>query len=425
MPLLLKDVSRLITCRAKGTLPKKGKQLSDVAPEKNTNVFLKNKIIDFIGSSRELTAYLRKNSIKDFDEIDCKNKTVLPGFVDSHTHLVFAGEREKEYEMRIKGATYQQIAAKGGGILNTVKAVRRASKGTLIKLAEKRLKNFVRYGTTTLEAKSGYGLDYSNEIKLLQVIKELAKKNKFSLDIIPTFLGAHAVPPEINKHEYIQLILYKMIPEISRKQMAVFIDVFCEKGYFNKKETEEIFDSGRRFGLVPKLHTDQFNSIGGISAAINQSAISVDHLEALSKEDIKALSEHNSHKQHYMMATMLPGVSYFLDISYQPARELIENNVPVALATDFNPGSCMTENLQFIMSLASSKMKMNVEEIINAVTYNGACALYLQDKVGSIEKGKQADMLVFDMKDQNELVYHFGVNMIEYVIKKGKVIHKT
>ena len=425
MPLLLKDVTRLVTCRAKTPFPKKGKSLSDVSPEKNTNLFLNNKRIEFIGGSKELSAYLRQSDIKNYDEIDCKNKTVMPGFVDSHTHMVFAGERENEYEERIKGATYQQIAAKGGGILSTVRAVRRASKATLLELAEKRLYNFVRYGTTTLEAKSGYGLDFSNELKLLNVINELAKKNKYSLDIIPTFLGAHAVPPEVGKEEYLQLVLYKMIPEIARRQLAVFIDVFCEKGYFNRKETEEILDSGKRFGLVPKLHTDQFNSIGGIPAAIKQSAISVDHLEVTNTEDIKALSEYNSGKQNYMMATMLPGVSYFLDISYPPAREMIENKVPVALATDFNPGSCMTENLQFIMSLASSKLKMSVEEIINAVTYNGACAVYMQDTVGSIEVGKQADVLVFDMKDYKELVYHFGVNMIEYVIKKGKVIHKA
>ena len=312
----------------------------------------------------------------------------MPGFVDSHTHLVFAGEREKEYEMRIKGATYQQIAAKGGGILTTVKAVRRASKSTLFKLAEKRLGNFVRYGTTTLEAKSGYGLDFTNELKILHVINDLARKNKYSLDIIPTFLGAHAVPPEISKEEYLQLVLYKMIPEIARKQLAVFIDVFCEKGYFTKKETEEILYSGRKFGLVPKLHTDQFNSIGGIGAAIDQSAISVDHLEAIDKEGITALAEYNTGKQNYMMAALLPGVSYFLDIPYPPARELIQKNVPVCLATDFNPGSCMTENIQFIMSLASSKLKMSVEEIINSVTFNGACSIYKQDTVGSIEFGK-------------------------------------
>jgi imidazolonepropionase len=425
MSLLLKDVSRLITCRAKDSLPKKGKQLSDIGQEKNTNVFLRNSIIEFIGSSKELSAFLRQNNISDPEEINCKNKTVLPGFVDSHTHFIFAGERENEYEMRIKGATYQEIAAKGGGILSTVKAVRRASKGTLRKLGEKRLKNFVRYGTTTLEAKSGYGLDFSNELKTLQVINELAKKNKYSLNIIPTFLGAHAVPPEISKEEYIQLVLYKMIPEIGRNQLAVFIDVFCEKGYFNKKETGEILNSGRKFGLLPKLHTDQFNSIGGISAAIKNSAISVDHLEVTSPEDIKALAEYNSGRTNYMMATILPGVSYFLDIPYSPAREFIQNKVPVALATDFNPGSCMTENLQFIMTLASTKLKMSAEEIINAVTYNGACAIYKQDKVGSIETGKQADVLIFDMKDHKELVYHFGVNMINYVIKKGKVIYKS
>ncbi len=425
MPLLLKNISQLVTCQAKNPLPKKGKALADIAVVRNANVFSNKGKIEFIGDSNSLLKFLQKSDLKITDEIDCSGKVVMPGFVDSHTHFVFAGERENEYEMRIAGATYQEIASRGGGILNTVKAVRRSSKAILKELGESRLKNFVRYGTTTLEAKSGYGLDFSNEMKILTVINELAAKNKYNLDIIPTFLGAHAVPPEISKEEYIQVVLYKMIPEIARRQLAVFIDVFCEKGYFNKLETIEILSSGKQFGLIPKLHTEQFNVIGGIEAAIKQSAISVDHLEMLDGNGIKALSEFNSSKRNYMIATMLPGVSYFLDIKYQPAKELISNNVPVALATDFNPGSCMTENLQFIMSLASSKLKMKVEEIINAVTYNSACAIYKQDKIGSLEIGKQSDMLVMDMKNYKELVYHFGVNTINYVIKKGKIVYKN
>lgn len=399
--------------------------MSDIGVEKNTSLLLNGNTIDFIGSEKDLIKHIKTHKVKVSQEIDCAGKTVMPGFVDSHTHFIFAGEREDEYEMRIKGATYQEVAKAGGGILSTVKAVRRASKAELKALGEKRLTNFISYGTTTIEAKSGYGLDYNNELKLLQVINDLAKENKYSLDIIPTFLGAHAVPPEISKQEYIQMIMYKMIPEISRRQLAVFIDVFCEKGYFSKSETKEILSSGKQFGLIPKLHTDQFNSIGGINAAISETAISVDHLEVINSNDIKALSEYNSGNKNYMMATLLPGVSYFLDISYQPARELIVSNVPVALATDFNPGSCNTENIQFIMSIASSKLKMSVEEIVTAVTYNAACAINKQDVLGSISEGKQADILVFDMKNHKELVYHFGVNMLSYVIKKGKVIYKA
>jgi imidazolonepropionase len=398
--------------------------MSDIGVEKNCSVLLKDDTIDFIGTEKDLLKHIKANSLKISREIDCSGKTVMPGFVDSHTHFIFAGEREDEYEMRIRGATYQEIANAGGGILSTVKALRRASKAELKELGETRLNNFVKYGTTTVEAKSGYGLDFKNELKSLQVINDLAKNNKYSLDIIPTFLGAHAVPPELSKQEYLQLILYKMIPEIARRQLAVFIDVFCEKGYFTKSETKELLSSGRKFGLIPKLHTDQFNSIGGIDAAIAESAISVDHLEVITSKDINSLSEYNTVKNNYMMATLLPGVSYFLDISYQPARELIEKKVPVALATDFNPGSCNTENLQFIMSLASSKLKMSAEEIITAVTHNAACALYKQERLGSISTGKQADVLIFDMKNHKELVYHFGVNMLSYVIKKGKVIYK-
>ena len=399
--------------------------MSDIGIEKNCSLLLKDEQIEFIGTEKELLKHLSKHKIKVIREVDCSGKTVMPGFVDSHTHFVFAGEREDEYEMRIRGASYQEIANAGGGILSTVKATRRATKAELKNLGEQRLENFVKYGTTTLEAKSGYGLEFNSELRILQVINDLAKDNRFSLDIIPTFLGAHAVPPEVSKQEYLQLVLYKMIPEIARKQLAVFVDVFCEKGYFSKSETKEILSAGKQFGLIPKLHTDQFNSIGGIDAAISESAISVDHLEVLTSNDIKALSEYNSGKNGYMMATLLPGVSYFLDITYPPARELIDSKVPVALATDFNPGSCNTENLQFIMSLASSKLKMSAEEIITAVTHNAACAIYKQDKIGSISEGKQADILIFDMKNHKELVYHFGVNMLSYVIKKGKVIHKA
>jgi imidazolonepropionase len=316
--------------------------------------------------------------------------------------------------MRIKVSSYEEIAKAGGGISSTVKNVRKESKDVLIKLAEKRLKNFIKYGTTTLEAKSGYGLDFKNEIKMLEVINELNEKNKYNIDILPTFLGAHSVPKEITKNEYIDLICYQLIPYIAKNKLAKFQDVFCEKNYFDAKETERILSTGAKFGLIPKLHSDQFNSIGGVDVAIKLNAISIDHLEVLKSNDIKKLKNKN------IIATLLPGASYFLDVPYQPARELINNNVPVALATDFNPGSCMTENLQIIMSLASLKLKMSAEEIINAVTINAAYALFMQNKIGSIEKGKQADVLIFDFPSYKDLIYHFAVNQIENVFKKGK-----
>lgn len=420
MIILLKNIKELVTCRWENAFPKKGKDQSDIGLIKNGAVVLNNDIIVFAGKQTGLKNFLSKEKIKPDIEIDCAKNVVMPGFIDSHSHFVFAGSRENEYEMKIAGRTYEEIANAGGGIISTVKAVRKSSESQLLESGEKRIRNFFQYGVTTLEGKSGYGLDFKNEIKTLRVLNELNRSNSYNVDIVPTFLGAHAFPPQVNKTDYINEIMFEMIPYIAQKKLAKFIDAFCEKGYFNAKETEKILLQGKKFGLIPKLHTDQFNSIGGIQAAIDVNAISVDHLEVLDDEDIKKMSKYNSGEQ-FMIAALLPGVSYFLDISYQPARKLIQNNIPVALATDFNPGTCMTENIQIIMSLASRMLKMSSEEIINAVTINSAFALNMQNQIGSIEESKQADLLVFNMDSYKELVYNFGVNRIHYIIKKGKI----
>lgn len=414
--LLLKNISQLVTCSNVNNFPKKGKEQSEIGLRLDSNVLVNKGRIEFIGSSKSLVKILKKKRIKIAKEIDCKNKVVTPGFVDSHTHFVFSGNREDEYEMRIAGKTYQEIAAAGGGIISTVNSVRKSSFNNLYRIAEKRLKKFVETGTTTIEAKSGYGLDATNEIKILKIIQKLRKENKLGLDIIPTFLGAHAVPKGISKKEYIKSICYEMIPKIAEENLAEFIDVFCEVNYFDADETSIIFEQGARFGLIPKIHTDQFNSIGGVKTALKHKAISVDHLEVLKKKDIEKLSGKNT------IATLLPGVSYFLDISYQPARKLIANNVPVALATDFNPGSCPTQNIQTIMSLASIELKMTAEEILNAVTINAAYAVNRQNKIGSIEIGKQADLLIFDIPSYKFITYNFGVNNISNVVKRGRII---
>jgi imidazolonepropionase len=415
MNYLIKDITNLVTCKDYTGKPKIGKEQSEIGLIKDGNIFIENEKISFAGNKNKLKDFLKTKKIK-YEVIDGRNKTVMPGFVDSHTHLVFAGSRSDEYEMRIKGSTYEEIANAGGGIASTVNAVRNASKNELSALAEKRLGNFLKYGTTTLEAKSGYGLDVKNEIKILEVINNLNEKNKYGLNILPTFLGAHSIPKEMNKKDYIELICFEMIPLVAKKKLAKFIDVFCEVNYFDAKETESILSLGSRFGLIPRIHTDQFNSIGGIDVAIKVNAISVDHLEVLKSKDIKKLSEKN------IIATLLPGTSYFLNIPYQPARELIENNVPVALATDFNPGSCNTENLQMIMSLASLKMKMSAEEIISAVTINSAHSLFMQKYIGSIEEEKYADLLIFDFPSYKDLLYHFAVNQLQFVFKKGNKI---
>lgn len=424
MSILIKDIKQLVTCGNKPRYPKSGKKQSDIGLRENANVFIEGEKISFVGSNQELKKFLSAGNATKYEIVDGKDKVIMPGFVDSHTHFVFAGSREDEYEMRLAGKTYQQIAKSGGGIISTVNAVRNSSREKLKSIAAERLKKFVRYGTTTVEGKSGYGLDAGNEMKILDIMNELNAENEFGLDIVPTFLGAHAVPPESSKEEYISEICHNLIPIVNKENKAKFMDVFVEENYFDRKDAEKIFSMGNKFGLVPKLHTDQFNSIGGIDVAIKFNAASVDHLEVLKQKDIDKLSHYNkSRSGREIIATLLPGVSYFLNIEYAPARELISKNVPVALATDFNPGSCMTENMQIIMSLASLKLKMNAEEILNAVTINSAFAINMENKVGSIETGKQADLLIFDMPSYKYLVYNFGVNNLKTVIKKGKVIY--
>jgi len=413
--ILLKNISNLVTCANPEGKAKRGKTQGDIYMVENGYLLFKDKIL-FAGNASGFKEYLRKNKVKVSQEFNCKGKTVMPGFVDSHTHLVFAGSRANEYEMKIEGKSYEEIASAGGGIAATVKAVRKTPKSDLKKISEKRLFNFIRHGTTTLEAKSGYGLDTWNEIKMLEVINELNRKNKYGADILPTFLGAHSIPPGISKKDYIDLICYDMLPQVAKRKLAKFIDIFCEKGYFDSGDTERILSAGASYGLIPKVHTDQFYSIGGIEVAKKVKAISVDHLEVLNANGIKAL------KGTDIIATLLPGCSYFLNMVYPPARKLIQNGIPVALATDFNPGSCMTENMQMIMSLASLKIKMTAEEIINAVTVNGSYALFMQDKTGNLITGKQADILIFDFSNYKDLIYHFGVNQLEKVFKKGKSV---
>ncbi len=409
MNLLIENAKQIVTCSSKGTLFKSGKAQSEIGLVENSSIYIESGRIKFIG--KKIPAAILKKNVK---KIDCKNKTVLPGLIDSHTHLVFAGDRADEYAMRLAGKTYEEISAAGGGIVNTVSAVRKASKNKLKELAKKSIDNFISFGVTTLEAKSGYGLDTKNEMKMLEVIKELNQET--AIEIISTFLGAHAVPKGMTKEEYIDLILYDMIPKIAQKKLAYFIDAFCEMYYFTAEETDKIFKQGVQFGLIPKLHTNQFYSVGGIKTALDNKAVSVDHLEVLKDNEIESMKNSNT------IACVLPGVSYFLNIPYAPARKLIEQDIPVAIATDFNPGSCMTENIQLVMSLAAQKMELKPEEIINAVTINAAAALCISDRAGSIETGKQGDLTIFDVPDYNHILYHFGVNCVDKVIKDGKVI---
>ncbi len=410
MNLLIENAKQIVTCHTKGRKYKAGKFQSEIGLIENASIYVENGRIKWLG--KKIPASIKKLNIK---KIDANNKTVLPGFIDSHTHLVFAGDRANEYSMRIKGSTYEEIAKAWGGIISTVKAVRKAAKIELKKLALRRILSSVSFGVTTIEAKSGYGLDTKTEIKMLEVINELNRESP--IDVYSTFLGAHAFPKDKSGSEYIDEILYEMIPLIAKRNLATYIDAFCEKNYFSVSEIKKIFKQGIRFGLVPKLHTNQFYSIGGIKAAVECGAISVDHLEVMNSKDINALRGSDT------VACLLPAVSYFLDIPYTPARKLIENKIPVALATDFNPGSAMSENIQLTMSLAVQMLKMNIEETINAVTINAAAALGVSHNTGSIEPGKQGDILIFDTPGYRDIIYHFGVNQLDKVIKRGKVIN--
>lgn len=412
MSILIENASQVVTCHIKGRKFKAGKYQSEIGLLKNTSIYTEGGRIKWIGKS--LPKSLRK---KDLKKIDGRGKCVLPGFIDSHTHLVFAGSRADEFQMRINGSTYEEIAKAGGGIISTVKATRKSTKLHLKELAVKRINSSISFGVTTIEAKSGYGLNTAAELKMLEVINELNRE--MPIDIYATFLGAHAFPKDKSKEEYLEEILFEMIPQIAKYDLATFIDAFCEKNYFSMSDTKKIFQQGIKFGLVPKLHTNQFYSIGGIEAAISCGAISVDHLEVMKPSDIKALINSGT------IACVLPSVSYFLDIPYAPARKMIESKIPVALATDFNPGSAMSENIQLVMSMAVHLLKMNIEETINSVTINAAAALGISHNVGSIETGKQADMVIFDTPNYNDIIYHFGVNQVEKVIKRGIIIYDT
>lgn len=343
--------------------------------------------------------------------IDAEGKYVLPAFVDSHTHLVFARYREEEFVDRIKGLTYEEIAAKGGGILNSAKRLSELSEDELLDAAMKRLKLVNSYGTAAIEIKSGYGLSVEAELKILRVIKRI--KESVSFPVKATFLGAHAFPKEYkeNHRGYIDLIINDMLPKIAEEKLADYIDVFCERNYFSLEEMEEILLAGKKYGLIPKVHVNQFSIMGGVKKAIELGALSVDHLEEISDEDIEAL------KNSECMPTLLPSCSHFISIPFADARKMISAGLPISLASDFNPGTTPTGNLQVVMSLACIKMKLTPEEAINALTINAAYALGLSETHGSISLGKSGNVIITkEIPSLAYMPYAFGDNHIEQTI---------
>jgi imidazolonepropionase len=410
---LLLHPSQIITVDTKGKNLKRGKDLKDLSVLHDHSLLIEDAVIkDFIPES---SVY----KIKSDKIIDSENMIILPGLIECHTHTAFAGSRADEFRQRLSGIHYEEIARAGGGINTTVKAVRNSTFDELINIISPRIKYFISQGITTLEIKSGYGLDFENEIKLLKAIKHL--NEIFQIDIIPTFLGAHTFPEEFkDDHDgYIDLIIGKMIPFISQNKLATFCDGFCEKTAFSASEIDKIFESASSAGIGIRLHTDQFNSVGGIDVALKYKAATVDHLEVLQKIDYKKISDSET------VAVLLPGVSFFLNYQFAPAKDLIDNNAIVALATDFNPGSSHISNLPFIMSLAAIKMQMTIEETISAVTINSAKALNLSHDRGSLEIGKRADLAIFNTEDFSDIVYGIGKNLNYITIKNGNIIYES
>ncbi len=407
MRLVLRNASSVVTCSAAGRRIKRGAEMSDVGVLKNADIYIEDGIIKEIGSVADKG---------DCETVDASGQMILPGFVDPHTHAIFAGTREREFAMRARGMSYSQIAAAGGGIIDTVLKTRETPKSKLRSQAARRIDAMLGRGTTTLEIKTGYGLDFKNELKLLEAANEL--KEESLADIVVTFLGAHAIPPEYraDREDYIRIITDELLPYVSKKKLASFCDIFCDEGFFTISESERILRVALEAGLGVKLHADELSANGGVSLAVELGAVSVDHLENISHDEITSLSMSDT------VGIVLPSVAAYLRTKPAPAREMIDRGCAVALATDLNPGTSMVDNMQTIMFLGISQCGMTVEEALNASTINAAAAIGLAERLGSIEVGKQADLLIVDAEDFSYLPYHFTGNRITNVVKNGTVL---
>ncbi len=406
---------QLVTCR--GQIPKRKSSLQDVEVIENGCIASNQGKIVFIGNEKKFNEEVRleENGIR----IDGKGLVGLPGFVDSHTHLPFAGTREQEFVLRLKGYTYQQLAEKGLGIQTTVKATRQASKEDLVSLCLSRLDRMLLHGSTTVEGKSGYGLNLEDEVKQLEALQKA--DGLHPIDIVSTFMGAHEVPQEFKstKSEYIDLLINQILPRVKEKNLAEFFDVFCEEGVYSIDETRKLVRAAKEAGFKVKIHADEFSPLGGAQLAAEEGAGSADHLINITDEGIQKLANSQT------VATLLPAVSFFLMLEKKaPVRKLIEGGAIVALATDFNPGSSMTESMLFVLQLAVFTMKMSIEEAINASTANAAYALSRHEDVGSLDLNKKMDLVLYEAPNYPSIVYHLGINPIKHVVKNGQLVIK-
>lgn len=407
------NIKQLVQVRPLGQSEISGKAMKTLPTIDNAYLVIKNDRIAEYGPMSDF-----KSKTED-DIIEAKDRLILPSWCDSHSHVVYAGNRSQEFVDRINGLSYEEIAQRGGGILNSATILQNISEKELLNQSMKRIMTLIQMGTGTLEIKSGYGLSVDAELKMLRIIKQIEQQSP--LKIKSTFLGAHAVPKEFefNKPGYIGLIINEMLPKVHKEGLADFIDVFCEKGYFDLEDTDQILTAAKNYNLRPKIHVNQFNTFGGVALGVKHNALSVDHLEELNQQDISAL------KNSGTMPVALPGCSFFLGIPYTPARQLIEAGLPLALASDYNPGSAPSGNMNFVLSLACTKLKMTPEEAINAATLNGAYAMDVLEDYGSITVGKIANLIITKPMDSyQQIPYEFGNNPVDKVMLNGRFIEK-
>lgn len=412
--LLITHAAQLLTIAGNNGRPRSGAGRADLGLVSDGALAVADGVIVAAGSTAEVLDEV--SASRGATTINARGTVVLPGFVDPHTHLVFAGSRADEFELRLAGATYQEIAARGGGILSTMHATRAASEDDLVALGNLRLDRMLTHGTTTVEAKSGYGLSVEDELKSLRVVHRLSALH--DADLVPTFLGAHAVPPEFAGHEdgYVRLIIDEMIPAVVEEDLAEFCDVFCDVGAFTPEQSRNVLLAGHEAGLDLKIHADELSDQGGARLASELEAVSADHLLRASDEGLRAMAESGT------MAVLLPATAVFLGLPYAPARRMIDLQVPIAIGTDFNPGTSPTYSMPMVIALATLGMKMTPAEALVAATINAAHAVGMAEEVGSLEAGKAADIVILDVDDHRQVAMTFGVNLVRTVIKRGRVV---